>query len=75
MKMTVRSAGDDARELAHRLAHEAGLQTDDRVAHLALDLGPRDQGGDRVDDDHVDGVGADEQFADLEGLSRRCRAG
>jgi hypothetical protein len=38
------------------------------VAHLALDLGAGDEGGDRVDDDDVDRVGADEQLADVEGL-------
>ena len=30
-------------ELAQRLAHQAGLQADERVAHLALDLGLRHQ--------------------------------
>jgi hypothetical protein len=41
------------------------------VAHLALDLGLGDEGGDGVDDDHIDRVGADEQLADLEGLLAR----
>ena len=41
---------------------------DVRVAHLAFDFRPRDQGGDGVDDDDVDGVGADEQLADLQRL-------
>ena len=41
------------------------------VAHLALDLGPRGEGGDRVDHDHVEGAGADEHVGDLEGLFAR----
>jgi hypothetical protein len=69
MKMTVQSGlGDGAGELAHRLAHEAGLQADVGVAHLALDLRLGDQGGDGVDDDDVDRVGADEHFADFQAL-------
>src|SRR5690606_20694033 len=39
------------RDLAHRLRHESRLQTDVRVAHLALDLGTRDERRDGVDDD------------------------
>src|SRR5690606_10179493 len=61
-------AGDHAGELPHRLAHEPGLESHDRVAHLAFDLSARDEGGDRVDHDHIHRVGADEQFADLQGL-------
>ena len=61
-------AVDRAGQLAQRLAHQAGLQADVAVAHLALDLGPRHQRGDRVDDDHVDGAGADQRLGDLERL-------
>jgi hypothetical protein len=44
MKMTVQVlVCDDAGELAQRLAHEAGLQADVAVAHLALDLGLGDR--------------------------------
>ncbi len=38
------------------------------IAHLALDLGPGGEGRHRVDDDHVEGPGADEHVGDLEGL-------
>ena len=38
------------------------------VAHLALDLGARCQGGHGVDHDHVDGTGAGEHVGDLERL-------
>ena len=38
------------------------------LAHLALELDPRRQRGDRVDGDHVDGAGADEDVDDLERL-------
>src|SRR5690606_24694940 len=40
-------------DLAEGLAHQASLQTDVAVAHLALDLGPGHQGRHRVDDDDV----------------------
>src|SRR5262245_22900012 len=56
------------RELPQRLAHEPGLEADVRVAHLALDLGPRHQRRHRVDDDHVERAGADEHVGDLERL-------
>ena len=55
-------------QLAQGLRHESGLQADMAVAHLTLDLGARDQGGDRVDDDQVDGSGADQHVGDLERL-------
>ena len=38
------------------------------VTHLALDLGAGRQSGDRVDDDDVNGTGADEGVRDIEGL-------
>ena len=55
-------------ELAQRLAHQPGLQADVAVAHLALDLGPGHEGGDRVDDDDVERAGADQHVGDLERL-------
>jgi hypothetical protein len=45
----VQRAGD----LPQRLAHQAGLQADVAVAHLALDLRARHQRGHRVDDQDV----------------------
>jgi hypothetical protein len=58
----------DAGDLAHRLAHQAGLQAEVLVAHVALELGAGDQGGDRVDHDQADAAGAGEGVDDLEGL-------
>ena len=55
-------------ELAHRLRHQPRLQADVRVAHLALDLGPRDERRDRVDHDHVERARAHEHVGDLERL-------
>ena len=55
-------------QLAQRLRHQARLQADVRLAHLALDLGLRHERGDRVDDDDVDGAGADQHLGDLERL-------
>ena len=59
---------DGAGELAQRLAHEARLQADVAVAHLALDLGLGHERRDRVDDDDVDRAGAHEHVGDLERL-------
>ena len=39
-----------------------------RVAHFAFDLRARDQRRHRVDDDDVDGVGADQHLGDLQSL-------
>ena len=57
-----------AGELAQRLRHEARLEADVRVAHLALDLRLRHQGRHRVDRDHVERRRPDEQVGDLERL-------
>src|SRR5437764_1301273 len=62
-------------ELAQRLGHEAGLEADVGVAHLPLDLGPGGEGGDRVDDQHVEGPRPDEHVGDLEGLLPRVGLG
>ncbi len=59
---------DRAGELAQRLAHEAGLQAGQRIAHLALDLGLGRERGDRVDDDQVDRGRAHQRVDDLERL-------
>ncbi len=61
-------ARDRAGQLAQRLAHEARLQTDVAVTHVALDLGLRHERGDGVDADHVDGAGAHQHLGDLEPL-------
>ena len=57
-----------AGQLPQRLRHQAGLQPDLRVAHLALDFGPWHEGGDRVDDDDVDGARAHQGLDDLQRL-------
>ena len=57
-----------AGQLAQGLAHQPGLDADEAVAHLALDLGPRHERRDGVDDDAVDAAGADERLGDLERL-------
>ena len=56
------------RELAQRLRHEASLQADVAVTHLALNLGPGHQSGDRVDDHEVDRTRAHKHVGDLECL-------
>src|SRR3990172_9359946 len=67
--------GDGAGELAQGLGHEARLEAGQRVAHLALDLGPGHEGGDAIDDDDVDGVGADQGLDDLQRLLAGVRLG
>ena len=57
-----------AGELAQRLAHEAGLEADVAVAHLALDLGPGRERRHRVDHEDVDRTGTGEHVGDLERL-------
>ncbi len=44
------------------------MQADMAVAHLALELGARHQGGDAVDHQDVDGAGPDQRVADLQRL-------
>ena len=56
------------RQLAQRLGHEAGLESDVGVAHLTLDLGTRRQRGHRVDHQDVERAGADQHVGDLERL-------
>ena len=69
MKMrAVRDLETRAGELAQGLGHEAGLQAHVGVAHFAVELGLGDQGGDGIDDQHVDGAGPDQGLGDLEGL-------
>ena len=60
--------GDTGGQLAQGLAHEARLEADVGVAHLAFKLGLGYQGGDGVDDDYVEAGGADHHVGDLEGL-------
>ena len=62
------AAVDRAGQLAQGLAHQAGLQADEGVAHVAFDLGAWHERGHRVDDHDVDAAGADERLGDLERL-------
>ena len=59
---------DDAGQLTHGLAHQAGLQAHMAVAHLALDLSAGHHGGNRVHNDGINGTGAHQRLADLHGL-------
>ena len=45
------------------------------VAHLTFELLLGDEGGDGVDDDDIDGAGADEGFGDIEGVFARFGLG
>ena len=55
--------------------HEARVQTDKAVAHLALDLRARHQRRDGVDHDDVDRAGAHERLGDLKRLLAGVRLG
>jgi len=50
------------------LRHQARLQTDVGVAHVALEFGLRNQRRDRVDHDDVDRVAAGQHLGDVESL-------
>ncbi|MNJ43383.1 hypothetical protein D3C77_383870 [compost metagenome] len=63
--------GDRGRQLAQGLRHQTRLKAGQAVAHLALDFGARRQGGDRVDDDDVDGARAHQGVDDLQRLFAR----
>ena len=49
---------DGGGELAQGLAHEAGLQAGQAVAHVAFDFGARGECGDRIDHDQIDRAAA-----------------
>ena len=59
---------DGAGELPQGLAHEAGVQADFRVAHVAFELAFRHEGGHGVDDDDVDGAAGNQLVGNFEGL-------
>ena len=58
----------DAGQLSEGLRHQAGLKAHLRLAHLAFDLRPGNQCGNRVYDQDIHAVGADEDLDDLERL-------
>jgi hypothetical protein len=62
---------DRGGQLAQRLAHQTGLKAGQAVAHLALDLGARRQGGDGVDHDDVYGTRTHQGVDDLQRLFAR----
>lgn len=66
---------DEGGQLAQGGAHEAGLGTHDGVADFSLEFGFRDESGNGVNDDNVEGVRADEGFADAEGFLARAGLG
>ena len=67
--------GDRAGQLAHGLAHHAGVQADERIAHFALDLGARGERGNRVDDHNINCARAHERFRNVQTLLAGIRLG
>ena len=57
---------DHGGEATHGLRHEARLGADRGVAHLAIEFVLGNERGYRVDDDDVNGVGANKGFGDVE---------
>src|SRR3546814_17995191 len=62
-------------ELAQGLRHEAGLEADVAVAHVALALGSGGEGGHGVDQHEADGAGATEPVRVPAGLPTRLGPG
>ena len=58
--------GQEGGELAQRLAHQARLHPHGGHSHLAFEFRLGNQRGDRIDHDHVKGVGSGEGLADRE---------
>src|SRR5262249_1807818 len=66
-------ARDGARQLAQRLAHEARLEANVAVAHVALDFRLGNESRDRVDHHDVHCARTYQDLADLERLLTRIR--
>lgn len=60
---------NNARQLAQRLAHQARLQTDEGIAHFAVDFGLRHQRCNRVDDHDIDRAGTHQRLTDFRACS------
>ena len=65
----------DPESLLQGLAHQPGLKSHVRVAHLTLDLSPGHEGCDGVDNDDVEGAAPDEGIRYLQGLLAVVRLG
>jgi len=57
------------------LRHQTRLQPHLRIAHIALNFGARNQGGDRIDHHHIQRPAADQGLGDLQGLLAGVRLG
>src|SRR5690606_3614417 len=62
---------DGGRELAQCLAHEACLQTRQRITHVAFDFGLGRERRDGVDDDEINGTRTHQGISDFECLLAR----
>src|SRR5690625_2400162 len=64
---------DGTGQLTQRLAHKARLKADVAVAHVALDLGLRNERRHGVDNDHIERAATYEHVADIERLPTGIR--
>ena len=60
--------GDGAGQLAQGLAHQARVQANVGIAHLAFEFGARRERGDRIDHHHVDRARANQHLGDFQSL-------
>ena len=67
--------GDRAGQLAERLAHQPRLQAHMGVAHLAFELRPGDEGGNRIHHQHVDRARTHQGVGNLQRLLAGVRLG
>src|SRR5262249_495964 len=64
-------ARDRSGQLAQRLAHQPGVEAYVTVAHLALDLGTRNQATHRLKPQDINSTGANQRVSNLERLLAR----
>ncbi len=50
------------------MAHQAGLQTNVRIAHLTFKFGARDKGSNRIDDQNINRARTHQRVSDFKGL-------
>ena len=61
-------AGDCTGQFSHGLTHHACLKSHVSVANFSIEFCFGNEGGDGIDHDDIDGVGANEHLGDLQGL-------
>ena len=60
--------GNSTRQLSHRLTHQSSLQSNVTIAHFSFDFRTWNQRSNRINDDHINGIGSHKKFADFQSL-------